>query len=101
MRLSALRKKRRCNDLPSNPAHRDSQGPLQGALCTNARPEQKAEALRLGRPRLLIATCDESARSLRDQAPLLFSFTAALRPNLKQVSRRAGIPLGQVFRRSA
>jgi Phage integrase, N-terminal SAM-like domain len=41
-RLAALGKMHRFNDLPWNPAHRDIQGPLQGALRTNGRPARKA-----------------------------------------------------------
>jgi hypothetical protein len=46
-RLSALGKMHRFNDLAWNPAHRDIQGPLQGALRTHARPPQKAAAVNL------------------------------------------------------
>ena len=46
-RLSALGKMHRFNDLAWNPAHRDIQGPLQGALRSHARPPQKAAALTL------------------------------------------------------
>src|SRR6195952_2232095 len=46
-RLSALGKMHRFNDLAWNPAHRDIQGPLQGALRTHPRPVQKAAALTL------------------------------------------------------
>jgi integrase len=60
-RLSALGKMHRFNDPAWNPAHRDIQGPLQGAL------------------RSLLATCDESARGRRDRALLLFGFVGALR----------------------
>jgi hypothetical protein len=46
-RLSALGKMHRFNDLAWNPAHRDIQGPLQGALRRSGRPVQKAAALTL------------------------------------------------------
>ena len=59
-RLSALGKMHRFNDLAWNPAHRDIQGPLQGALRSHARPPQKAAALTLPMLRQLLATCDES-----------------------------------------
>jgi integrase len=78
-RLSALGKMHRFNDLPWNPAHRDIQGPLQGALRTNGRPVQKAAALTLAMLRQILATCDESARGRRDRALLLFGFVGALR----------------------
>ena len=78
-RLSALGKMHRFNDLAWNPAHRDIQGPLQGALRTHARPPQKAAALTLPMLRQLLATCDESARGRRDRALLLFGFVGALR----------------------
>src|ERR1700756_5909911 len=61
-RLSALGKMHRFNDLPWNPAHRDIQGPLQGALRTQARPPQKAAALTLPMLRQLLATSDQTAR---------------------------------------
>jgi integrase len=78
-RLSALGKMHRFNDLPWNPAHRDIQGPLQGALRTHGRPVQKAAALTLPMLRQILATCDESARGRRDRALLLFGFVGALR----------------------
>ncbi len=78
-RLSALGKMHRFNDLAWNPAHRDIQGPLQGALRSHARPAQKAAALTLPMLRQLLATCDESARGRRDRALLLFGFVGALR----------------------
>ncbi|MDB5403890.1 MAG: hypothetical protein JWQ55_5908, partial [Rhodopila sp.] len=78
-RLSALGKMHRFNDLPWNPAHRDIQGPLQGALRKNRRPVQKAAALTLPMLRQILATCDESARGRRDRALLLFGFIGALR----------------------
>jgi integrase len=78
-RLSALGKMHRFNDLAWNPAHRDIQGPLQGALRTNARPVQKAAALTLPMLRQLLATCDTTARGRRDRALLLFGFVGALR----------------------
>ena len=40
-RLSALGKMHRFNDLAWNPAHRDIQGPLQGALRSHARPPKR------------------------------------------------------------
>ena len=79
-RLSALGKMHRFNDLAWNSAHRDIQGPLQGALRSYARPPQKAAALTLPMLRQLLATCDESARGRRDRALLLFGFVGALRP---------------------
>jgi integrase len=78
-RLSALGKMHRFNDLPWNPAHRDIQGPLQGALRANGRPVQKAAAVTLPMLRQILATCDESARGRRDRALLLFGFAGALR----------------------
>jgi integrase len=78
-RLAALGKMHRFNDLPWNPAHRDIQGPLQGALRTSGRPARKAAALSLVQLRQLLATCDSSARGRRDRALLLFGFTGALR----------------------
>jgi len=78
-RLSALGKMHRFNDLAWNPAHRDIQGPLQGALRTHAPPPQKAAALTLPMLRQLLATCDDSARGRRDRALLLFGFVGALR----------------------
>jgi integrase len=78
-RLAALGKMHRFNDLPWNPAHRDIQGPLQGALRTHGRPVRKAAALTLPMLRQLVATCDESARGRRDRALLLFGFIGALR----------------------
>ena len=78
-RLSALGKMHRFNDLPWNPAHRDIQGPLQGALRTHGRPVRKAAALTLPMLRQLLATCDPSARGRRDRALLLFGFIGALR----------------------
>jgi integrase len=78
-RLSALGKMHRFNDLAWNPAHRDIQGPLQGALRSHARPPQKAAALTLPMLRQLLATCDASARGRRDRALLLFGFVGALR----------------------
>jgi len=78
-RLSALGKMHRFNDLPWNPAHRDIQGPLQGALRVNGRPVQKAAALTLPMLRQILATCDDSARGRRDRALLLFGFIGALR----------------------
>ena len=78
-RLSALGKMHRFNDLPWNPAHRDIQGPLQGALRTHGRPVHKAAALTLPMLRQLLATCDQSARGRRDRALLLFGFVGALR----------------------
>ena len=78
-RLSALGKMHRFNDLAWNPAHRDIQGPLQGALRSHARSPQKAAALTLPMLRQLLATCDESARGRRDRALLLFGFIGALR----------------------
>jgi len=78
-RLSALGKMHRFNDLPWNPAHRDIQGPLQGALRRNPRPVRKAAALTLPMLRQLLATCDASARGRRDRALLLFGFVGALR----------------------
>ena len=78
-RLSALGKMHRFNDLAWNPAHRDIQGPLQGALRTHPRPVQKAAALTLPMLRQLLATCDTSARGRRDRLLLLFGFVGALR----------------------
>ena len=78
-RLSALGKMHRFNDLAWNPAHRDIQGPLQGALRTHGRPVQKAAALTLPMLRQILASCDETARGRRDRALLLFGFVAALR----------------------
>jgi integrase len=78
-RLAALGKMHRFNDLPWNPAHRDIQGPLQGALRTRGRPVRKAAALSLAMLRQLLATCDDSARGRRDRALLLFGFTGAMR----------------------
>jgi integrase len=78
-RLSALGKMHRFNDLPWNPAHRDIQGPLQGALRQSSRPVQKAAALTLPMLRQILATCDASARGRRDRALLLFGFAGALR----------------------
>ena len=78
-RLAALGKLHRFNDLPWNPAHRDIQGPLQGALRTRGRPVRKAAALSLVQLPQLVATCDQSARGRRDRALLLFGFTGALR----------------------
>jgi len=78
-RLAALGKLHRFNDLAWNPAHRDIQGPLQGALRTRGRPVRKAAALSLVQLRQLIATCDQTARGRRDRALLLFGFTGALR----------------------
>ena len=78
-RLAALGKLHRFNDLPWNPAHRDIQGPLQGALRTRGRPVRKAAALSLVQLRQLVATCDQTARGRRDRALLLFGFTGALR----------------------
>jgi integrase len=78
-RLSALGKMHRFNDLAWNPAHRDIQGPLQGALRHSGRPVQKAAALTLPMLRQLLATCDASARGRRDRALLLFGFVGALR----------------------
>jgi integrase len=78
-RLAALGKMHRFNDLAWNPAHRDIQGPLQGALRQSGRPVQKAAALTLPMLRQLLATCDASARGRRDRALLLFGFVGALR----------------------
>jgi integrase len=78
-RLAALGKMHRFNDLPWNPAHRDIQGPLQGAIRTNGRPAQKAAALTLPMLRQILATCDQSVRGRRDRALLLFGFVGALR----------------------
>ena len=78
-RLSALGKMHRFNDLPWNPAHRDIQGPLQGALRSHGRAVRKAAALTLPMLRQLLATCDQTARGRRDRALLLFGFTGALR----------------------
>jgi integrase len=78
-RLSALGKMHRFNDLPWNPAHRDIQGPLQGALRSKPRAVQKAAALTLPMLRQLLATCDQTARGRRDRALLLFGFAGALR----------------------
>jgi integrase len=78
-RLSAIGKMHRFNDLAWNPAHRDIQGPLQGALRTHGRPVKKAAALTLPMLRQLLATCDASARGRRDRALLLFGFVGALR----------------------
>jgi integrase len=78
-RLSALGKMHRFNDLPWNPAHRDIQGPLQGALRTQGRPVRKAAALTLPMLRQILATCDQSARGRRDRALLLIGFAGALR----------------------
>jgi len=78
-RLAALGKMHRFNDLPWNPAHRDIQGPLQGLLRQHGRPVRKAAALTLERLRMLLATCDASARGRRDRALLLFGFAGALR----------------------
>jgi integrase len=78
-RLAALGKMHRFNDLAWNPAHRDIQGPLQGALRTRGRPVRKAAALSLAMLRQLVATCDPSARGRRDRALLLFGFAGALR----------------------
>jgi integrase len=78
-RLSALGKMHRFNDLPWNPAHRDIQGPLQGALRTHTRPVQKAAALSLAMLRQILLTCDQTARGRRDRALLLFGFVGALR----------------------
>ena len=78
-RLAALGKMHRFNDLPWNPAHRDIQGPLQGALRAIRRPVRKATALSLSMLRQLLATCDQSARGRRDRALLLFGFAGALR----------------------
>jgi len=78
-RLSALGKMHRFNDLPWNPAHRDIQGPLQGALRQSRRPVQKAAALTLPMLRQILLTCDASARGRRDRALLLFGFVGALR----------------------
>jgi hypothetical protein len=86
-RLSALGKMHRFNDLAWNPAHRDIQGPLQGALRTHGRPPQKAAALTLPMLRQLLATCDESARGRRDRA-LLLSVSSA----------RSGAPNWFLFR---
>ena len=79
-RLSALGKMHRFNDLPWNPAHRDIQGPLQGAAA-HARPPgaQGRGADRWPMLRQLLATCDQSARGRRDRALLLFGFAGALR----------------------
>jgi len=92
-RLSALGKMHRFNDLPWNPAHRDIQGPLQGALRTNGRPVQKAAALTLPMLRQILATCDESARGRRDRALLLFGFVGALRRS-ELVSLHVGVVAG-------
>jgi integrase len=78
-RLSALGKMHRFNDLPWNPAHRDIQGPLQGALRSKPRAVRKATALTLPMLRQLLATCDQTARGRRDRALLLFGFTGGLR----------------------
>ena len=78
-RLAAIGKMHRFNDLAWNPAHRDIQGPLQGALRSHGRPVQKAAALTLKMLRQLLATCDQSARGRRDRALLLFGFVGALR----------------------
>jgi integrase len=78
-RLSALGKMHRFNDLAWNPAHRDIQGPLQGALRQSSRPVQKAAALTLPMLRQILLTCDASARGRRDRALLLFGFVGALR----------------------
>jgi integrase len=78
-RLSALGKMHRFNDLPWNPAHRDIQGPLQGALRLHGRPVRQAAALTLPMLRQILLTCDDSARGRRDRALLLFGFVAALR----------------------
>jgi integrase len=78
-RLAALGKMHRFNDLPWNPAHRDIQGPLQGALRKSQRPVQKAAALTLPMLRQILLTCDASARGRRDRALLLFGFAGALR----------------------
>jgi integrase len=78
-RLSALGKMHRFNDLAWNPAHRDIQGPLQGALRTHGRPVRKAAALTLPMLRQLLLTCDQGARGRRDRALLLFGFAGALR----------------------
>jgi integrase len=78
-RLSALGKMHRFNDLPWNPALRDIQGPLQGVLRSHGRPVPKAAALTLPLLRLILATCDTSARGRRDRALLLFGFVGALR----------------------
>ena len=78
-RLSAVGKMHRFNDLAWNPAHRDIQGPLQGALRTHPRPVQKAAALTLPLLRQLLVTCDTSARGRRNRLLLLFGFVGALR----------------------
>jgi integrase len=78
-RLSALGKMHRFNDLAWNPAHRDIQGPLQGALRRHRRPVRKAAALTLPMLRQILASCDQSARGRRDRALLLFGFVGALR----------------------
>jgi integrase len=78
-RLAALGKMHRFNDLPWNPAHRDIQGPLQGALRSKPRAMRKATALTLPMLRQLLATCDQTARGRRDRALLLFGFSGGLR----------------------
>jgi transposase InsO family protein len=78
-RLSAIGKMHRFNDLAWNPAHRDIQGPLQGALRTHGRPVQKAAALSLAMLRPILLTCDQTARGRRDRGLLLFGFVGALR----------------------
>jgi integrase len=78
-RLSAIGKMHRFNDFPWNPAHRDIQGPLQGALRTYGRPVRKAAALTLPILRQLLGSCDDTTRGRRDRALLLIGFLGALR----------------------
>jgi site-specific recombinase XerD len=89
-RLAALGKLHRFNDLPWNPAHRDTRGPLQGALRTSGRPVRKAAALSLVQLRQLLATCDGSARGRRDRALLLFGFAGA--PAMENAAHNATRP---------
>jgi integrase len=65
--------------LPWNPAHRDIQSPLQGVLRAHPLSVQKAAALTLPVLRLLLATCDQTARGRHDRTLLLFGFVGALR----------------------
>jgi hypothetical protein len=87
-RLSALGKMHRFNDLAWNPAHRDIQGPLQGALRRHGRPVRQAAALTLPMLRQILATCDDTARGRRDRALLLFGDHAFVAVSTDKVALR-------------
>jgi site-specific recombinase XerD len=93
-RLSAISQRHRLANLNLNLRHRDIVQTLKGMWHAYGRPDKQALPIGVDVLTSLVATCDESARGVRDRAMLLLGFAGALRRSEIVALHVDDVPIG-------